>query len=88
MKVEQHEINRTMCSIMSTSIDTNMTPNHTKLTTHQSYMSYVVPDISDVVIISETECSLKAGQCHVVLLGIETTQAQVVEQLGVAHTHL
>lgn len=59
------------------------------LSTHHSHMSYVVPHISLLLIIGhQGQSSFKGGQSHVVLLGIEAAQAQVVVQLAVIHPHL
>lgn len=59
------------------------------LLTHNSHVSYVVPDISLLFIIGhQGQSPLKRGQSHIVLLGVETAQAQVVVQLAIIHSHL
>lgn len=57
--------------------------------THHSNMAYVVPDICLLFVIGhQSQSPLKRGQRHVVLLSVETAQAQVVVQLAVIHAHL
>lgn len=51
-------------------------------------MPQVVPYISDALICGEAEGPLKAGEGHVILLSIEATQAQVIENLTVVDAHL
>lgn len=51
-------------------------------------MSQVVPHVSDALVRGQAEGSLKAGEGHVILLSIEATQAQVVEDLTVVDAHL
>lgn len=51
-------------------------------------MSQVVPYISNALICGQAEGPLKACEGHVVLLSIEATQAQVVEDLTVVDAHL
>lgn len=52
-------------------------------------MSNVVPHVSLLLVVSrQGQGPFKRGQRHVVLLSVETAQAQVVVQLTVIHTHL
>jgi hypothetical protein len=51
-------------------------------------MSNVEPDVRERLVISQGQSTLKAGQGHVILLGIKTAQAKVVEQFRIVHTHL
>ena len=52
-------------------------------------MAYVVPHISCSLIASrEIQGSLEAANGHVILLGVETAQTKVSEELCVIHTHL
>jgi len=51
-------------------------------------VSNVVPDVSEVVVSSDTKCRHEAVERHVILLGVEATQADVVVELGVLDTHL
>jgi hypothetical protein len=53
-----------------------------------SHMAHIVPDIGHVGVIRNGECSIEAGQSHVVLRSVEATQTQVVPQLRVIHTAL
>jgi hypothetical protein len=58
-------------------------------TTYHSYVPQVVPDISCLFFIfSQGKGTFKRGQGHIVLLGIEAAQAQVVEKLAVINSHL
>ena len=51
-------------------------------------MSNVVPDVILVVVRGQLESFLEAVERYVVLLGIETAEAEVGEQLGVVDAHL
>ena len=51
-------------------------------------MPNVVPHVCHVLVGGERQGSLKAVQRHVVLLSVETAQAQIGEQLGIVHPHL
>lgn len=55
---------------------------------YQGNVSQVVPHVSDALVRGQAEGPLKAGEGHVILLGIEATQAQVVEDLTVVDAHL
>ena len=51
-------------------------------------MSNVVPDVSLGVIRGNSESSLEAAEGHVVVLGIETANAHVGEDLSIVNPHL
>lgn len=52
-------------------------------------MPNVVPHVGLLLVVScQGQGPLERRQRHVVLLGVETAQAQVVVQLTVIHTHL
>ena len=51
-------------------------------------MGNIIPDISYVIICGQSQCSLKTIKSHIILLGIETAQTQVVKQLCIVDTHL
>ena len=52
-------------------------------------MAYVVPHVSrGLVTRGQVQCPLQTADGHVVLLGVEATQTQVGEQLGIVDTHL
>jgi len=48
----------------------------------------VVPDVGEIIVSSNSKSSHEAVKRHVILLSIETAQADVVVQLGIVHTHL
>ena len=52
-------------------------------------MAYVVPHVSrGLVTRGQVQGPLQAAEGHVVLLGVEATETQVSEQLGIVDTHL
>lgn len=52
-------------------------------------MADIVPDVGLLLIVAhQGQRPLERGQSHVVLLGVEAAQAQVVVQLAVVHPHL
>lgn len=51
-------------------------------------MRDVVPHVSHVLVGSEAQCSLEARYSVIVLLSVEATEPEIVEQLGVMHAHL
>lgn len=51
-------------------------------------MTDVVPHVTESVVVCERKCALEAGERHVVLLRVVTTQTQVVVQLCVVNAHL
>ena len=57
-------------------------------TTDQGHVTNVVPDVCYVVVGSNSKCSHEATERHVILLSVETAQAEVIVQLRVAYTHL
>lgn len=60
----------------------------TGINTDQCNMSNVIPDVSQCLVISQWQRSLKASQGHIILLSIKTAQSQVVEQFSVIKSHL
>lgn len=56
--------------------------------TYDSNVGDIVPDIGYTLIRRETHRSFEARYSVVVLLSVETTKPEVVEQLGVVHAHL
>ena len=52
------------------------------------HMPVILPHVRLCVVRGERECSLHAGQGHVVLLRVEAAEAEVVEQLCVVDAHL
>lgn len=64
-------------------------PQSSSSNTDHSHMANIVPDISLLLVTaSQGQGPLERGQSHVVLLGVEAAQAQVVVQLAVVHPHL
>ena len=59
---------------------------YAKITTISTRCSLCV--CTQRVVLGAGNCPLHAGQRHVVLLGVEAAQSQVVEQLSVGHAHL
>lgn len=55
---------------------------------YQGHVTDVEPHVGQGLIIGQGQRTLEARQRHVVLLRVEAAQTQVVEQLGVVHTHL
>jgi len=55
---------------------------------NQGNVSDVVPDVSEAVVTGHSKCSLETVERHVVLLRIEATQAEIVEDLGIVDSHL
>lgn len=51
-------------------------------------MTNVVPDIRSSLIGGQVKSPLKTVQGHVVLLGIETAETQVSEELCIVYPHL
>lgn len=51
-------------------------------------MADVVPNVGHTLVRCQADGPLKAAERHVVLLGVEAAQAQVVEDLAVIDTHL
>jgi len=51
-------------------------------------MCNVVPYVCNSFIISQRESLLKTCHCHVILLGIETAQPKIVEELCIVNSHL
>ncbi|RUS72951.1 hypothetical protein EGW08_019291, partial [Elysia chlorotica] len=59
------------------------------LATYECNMPDIEPDVSlNYIILCQRHSPLEAGQGHIVLLGIETAQAQVVEQLCIRNCFL
>jgi len=61
---------------------------NSKITYPDSDMANVVPDIRGCIIVSHGESSIKAAKCHIILRGVEATEAHVVPKLRVAHSTL
>lgn len=56
---------------------------------YHSDVPQVVPDVSRLLLVfGQREGALERGQGHVVLLGIEAAEPQVVEKLAVIDPHL
>ena len=51
-------------------------------------MTNVVPHVRSILIGGQVKGSLETVQGHVVLLGIETAETQVSEELGIVYPHL
>ena len=52
-------------------------------------MSQVVPDVSYLLFVfSQRKGTFEGGQSHIILLGIEATEPQIVKKLAVINTHL
>jgi len=49
--------------------------------TYQCNMTYVVPDIRHGLVRCKCQGTFKTVERHVILLGVETAQAQIIEQL-------
>lgn len=56
--------------------------------TYDSNVGNIVPHIGYILVGREIQCSLEARYSMVVLLSVEATKPEVVEQLGIVYTHL